>query len=77
MIDFVAKLRFFFSPTKFSLFFLGKKMHFNIYYNIYEERFFTEMTIYEKKTKKMSNYQVESFAVSIFYCIFVRMKKEE
>ena len=25
----------------------------------------------------MSNYQVESFAVSIFYCIFVRMKKEE
>ena len=35
------------------------------------------MTIYEKKTKKMSNYQVESFAVSIFYCIFVRMKKEE
>ncbi len=32
MIDFVAKLRFFFSPTKFSLFFWGKKMHFNIYY---------------------------------------------
>jgi hypothetical protein len=31
----------------------------------------------QKKSKKMSNYQVESFAVSIFYCIFVRMKKEE